>query len=102
MHAGHAHDVHEETETGGYGDSTTDAVEAVGGSHGSSESAKQAGHVAAQCQAANYANRFVIVVDDDIDVSNLEQLIWAMCTRCDPATATDLRSRCVFRRQSCA
>ena len=30
---------------------------------------KQAGHIAAQCQAANYANRFIIVVDDDIDVS---------------------------------
>ena len=50
---------------------------------------KQAGHIAAQCQAANYANRFIIVVDDDIDVTNLEQLIWAMCTRCDPATTRD-------------
>ena len=51
---------------------------------------KQAGHIAAQCQAANYANRFIIVVDDDIDVTNLEQLIWAMCTRCDPATTIDI------------
>ena len=51
LHAGHAHDVHEETETGGYGDSTTDAVEAVGGSHGSSESAKQAGHVVSEAES---------------------------------------------------
>ena len=51
---------------------------------------KQAGHIAAQCQAANYANRFIIVVDDDIDVTNLEELIWAMCTRCDPATTIDI------------
>ena len=34
---------------------------------------KQAGHTA-QC-AANYANRFIIVVDEDIDVTNPEQLI---------------------------
>ena len=33
---------------------------------------------------------FVIVVDEDIDVTNLEQLIWAMCTRCDPATTIDI------------
>ena len=51
---------------------------------------KQAGHIAAQCQASNYANRFVIVVDEDIDVTNLEQVIWAMCTRCDPATTIDV------------
>ena len=50
----------------------------------------QAGQIAAQCRATNYANRFVIVVDDDIDVTNLEQLIWAMCTRCDPATSINI------------
>ena len=52
--------------------------------------AKQAGHVAALCRAANYANRFVVVVDDDVDVSSLEELVWAMCTRCDPATSIDV------------
>ena len=26
----------------------------------------------------------VVVVDEDIDVTNLEQLMWAMCTRSDP------------------
>ena len=51
---------------------------------------KQAGHIAAQCQASNYANRFIVVVDEDIDVTNLEQVIWAMCTRCDPATTIDI------------
>ena len=34
--------------------------------------------------------RYVIVVDDDIDVSNLEELIWAMLTRSDPATSIDI------------
>ena len=44
----------------------------------------QAGNIAAQCGGSAYASKYVIVVDDDIDVSNLEQLIWAMCTRTDP------------------
>ena len=52
--------------------------------------AKQAGHVAALCHAANYANRYVVVVDDDIDVTNLEELWWAMLTRSDPASSIDL------------
>jgi 4-hydroxy-3-polyprenylbenzoate decarboxylase len=51
--------------------------------------AKQAGHVASQCHVGAYAGKYVIVVDDDIDVSNLEELIWAMCTRSDPATSID-------------
>ena len=52
--------------------------------------AMQTGHIAAQCRTGAYAGRFVIVVDDDIDVSNLEELIWAMLTRCDPATSMDI------------
>jgi UbiD family decarboxylase len=45
---------------------------------------KQAGIVAAQCHAGAYANRFVVVVDEDIDPANMDKVIWAMCTRCDP------------------
>ncbi|MGB7543214.1 MAG: UbiD family decarboxylase [Burkholderiales bacterium] len=51
---------------------------------------KQAGHVASQCHVGAYAGKYVIVVDDDIDVSNLEQLMWAVCTRSDPATSIDI------------
>lgn len=47
----------------------------------------QTGTIASQCAAAVYSNRFTVVVDDDIDVTNLEQVIWAICTRCDPATS---------------
>jgi UbiD family decarboxylase len=46
--------------------------------------ATQAGFVAAQCGASAYASKYVVVTDDDIDVSNLDQLIWAMVTRTDP------------------
>jgi len=30
------------------------------------------------------------VVDDDVDVSDLEKLTWALCTRSDPATSIDI------------
>lgn len=52
--------------------------------------ATQVGHVACQCHVGAYAGRYVIVVDDDIDVTNLEELIWAMLTRSDPATSIDI------------
>jgi 4-hydroxy-3-polyprenylbenzoate decarboxylase len=37
-----------------------------------------------------YLGKYVVVVDDDIDVSNLEELMWAMVTRSDPATSIDI------------
>jgi len=46
--------------------------------------ASQAGMLAATCHAGNYAGRWVIVVDEDIDPSNLFDVTWAMSTRCDP------------------
>jgi 4-hydroxy-3-polyprenylbenzoate decarboxylase len=46
--------------------------------------AVQAGHIAAQCGASAYACKYIIVVDDDIDVTDLDQLLWAMLTRSDP------------------
>ena len=45
---------------------------------------RQAGYVTAQVQAAAYMNRFVIVVDHDVDPTNLEEVMWAVSTRCDP------------------
>jgi UbiD family decarboxylase len=51
--------------------------------------ARQAGHLAASCQSASYFGRFVVVVDDDIDPTNLWEVIWSMCTRCDPADDID-------------
>ena len=50
---------------------------------------KQAGHIASQCHVGAYAGKYVVVVDDDIDASNLEEVMWAMVTRSDPATSID-------------
>ena len=51
---------------------------------------RQAAAIAAQCQAASYMNRYVIVVDEDIDPTNIEEVMWAVCTRSDPATDIDV------------
>lgn len=51
---------------------------------------RQVGYITSQCQAAAYMNRFVVVVDDDVDPTKLDEIIWAMCTRCDPAEDIDI------------
>ena len=38
----------------------------------------------AQCGASAYASKYIVVVDDDVDVTNLDHLLWAMLTRTDP------------------
>jgi UbiD family decarboxylase len=52
--------------------------------------ATQVGHVASQCHVGAYAGRYVVVVDEDINVSNLEEVMWAVVTRSDPATSIDI------------
>jgi len=55
-----------------------------------------AGHVAqvlalaGQCPAAAYYTKWVIAVDDDVDPTDLNQVLWALSTRCDPATDLDV------------
>src|SRR5207247_11052679 len=48
--------------------------------------ARQAGLLAAGCQSGSYLGRFVVVVDEDVDPSDLFDVMWAICTRCDPAS----------------
>jgi len=47
--------------------------------------ARQAGMQAASCQSGSYLGRFVVVVDEDVDPTDTFDVMWAMCTRCDPA-----------------
>jgi UbiD family decarboxylase len=49
--------------------------------------AKRAALIAA---AQSYMGRLVVVVDDDIDPSNLNDVMWAITTRCDPAESVDV------------
>jgi 4-hydroxy-3-polyprenylbenzoate decarboxylase len=46
--------------------------------------AVQAGMIAAECGASAYASKYIVVVDEDVDATNLEHLLWAMLTRTDP------------------
>lgn len=46
--------------------------------------AKQAGMLASSVHGAAYMSRFVVVVDEDINPFNLDDVLWAMCTRCHP------------------
>ncbi len=52
--------------------------------------AKQAAMAAMSGPEGAFAGRFVIVVDDDVDPSDTEDVLWAVSTRCDPATAIDI------------
>jgi 4-hydroxy-3-polyprenylbenzoate decarboxylase len=47
--------------------------------------AKQALMVAGQTGAAAYLARLVVVVDPDIDIYDMDDVLWAIMTRCDPA-----------------
>ena len=55
--------------------------------------ARQAGFIASQCREAAYMGKYTVVVDEDIDVTNLEDVLWAICTRTDLATSIDFIHR---------
>jgi 4-hydroxy-3-polyprenylbenzoate decarboxylase len=46
--------------------------------------ATQAGQVATSCRTGAYLGRITVVVDDDVDVADVNEVIWAICTRADP------------------
>lgn len=55
---------------------------------------KQAGLIASQCHAGAYANRVVVVVDDDIDPADMDKVVWSICTRCDPRDDIQILNGC--------
>ncbi len=55
--------------------------------------AKQAALIASQCRPGAYLGRYVVVVDDDIDIYNSDDVIWAIATRSEPENIDILR-RC--------
>jgi 4-hydroxy-3-polyprenylbenzoate decarboxylase len=56
--------------------------------------AKQAGHAALSCAATARNGRYVVVVDEDIDPTNLNEVLWAMETRVDPVRDIELVDGC--------
>lgn len=56
--------------------------------------AKQAGLLVASSSRATTTGRFVIVVDEDIDPSNISEVLWALGTRVEPDTAIEIVRGC--------
>jgi 4-hydroxy-3-polyprenylbenzoate decarboxylase len=52
--------------------------------------AKQVGAFVASILSGNSHGRWVIVVDEDIDPTNWESVMWAVTTRCDPETSIEI------------
>jgi len=45
--------------------------------------------LAAQCPAAVYYTKWIIAVDDDVDPTDFNEVMWALSTRCHPAEDID-------------
>jgi 4-hydroxy-3-polyprenylbenzoate decarboxylase len=46
--------------------------------------------LAAQCPAAAYYTKWIIAVDEDVDPTDFNEVMWALSTRCNPADDLDL------------
>lgn len=55
--------------------------------------ARQAGHILSQCGVGAYMSRYSVVVDEDIDPSNMQEVMWAVATRTDPEMDIDITRR---------
>ena len=51
--------------------------------------AKQTAMAAASCRGGALGGKFVVVVDDDVDITNPQEVIWVLATRCDAARDLD-------------
>ncbi|HVU42324.1 MAG TPA: UbiD family decarboxylase [Xanthobacteraceae bacterium] len=47
----------------------------------------------AQCPAAAYYTKWIIAVDDDVDPTDINEVMWALSTRCHPAEDIDIIRR---------
>lgn len=55
--------------------------------------ARQAALVATSCLAGGYMNRVTVAVDEDIDPTNAEEVIWAIASRIDPRQDVEILHR---------
>src|SRR5574341_404301 len=56
--------------------------------------ARQAAHIALAASASARHGRYIVVVDEDIDPTNLKEVLWAMMTRVAPATDIETVGGC--------
>jgi 4-hydroxy-3-polyprenylbenzoate decarboxylase len=55
--------------------------------------ARQAGMIASQCRSGAYLGRYVVVVDDDVEITNSEEFLWVLSSRSDPAESIEILRR---------
>jgi UbiD family decarboxylase len=55
---------------------------------------KQTAMLASQCAAGAYLGRYVIIVDEDIDIYDFDNIVWALATRVDPAQDIEIVTDC--------
>jgi 4-hydroxy-3-polyprenylbenzoate decarboxylase len=55
--------------------------------------ARQAGMIASQCRSGAYLGRYVVVVDDDVDITDSEEFLWVLSSRSDPAQSIEILRR---------
>ncbi|MCZ6563108.1 MAG: UbiD family decarboxylase [Deltaproteobacteria bacterium] len=55
---------------------------------------RQAAHAVLGSRSGGYHGRFIVIVDDDVDPSNVNDVLWAIGTRCDPATSFEVANSC--------
>lgn len=55
--------------------------------------AKQAGVLTAQLGVGGYEARYVVVVDDDVNIYDINDVLWAVCTRAKPDEDIDILRR---------
>jgi UbiD family decarboxylase len=55
---------------------------------------RQAAHAVLGSRSGGYHGRFIVLVDDDVDPSNVSDVLWAIGTRCDPATSFEVAHSC--------
>jgi UbiD family decarboxylase len=55
--------------------------------------ARQTGMIASQCRTGAYLGRYVIVVDDDVDITDSEEVLWVLSSRSDPVQSIEILRR---------
>ena len=49
--------------------------------------------IASQCRSGAYLGRYVVVVDDDVDITNSDEFLWVLSSRSDPAQSIEILRR---------
>ena len=56
--------------------------------------AKQVGRIVANSRTGGFMGRFTVVVEEDVDIFDTNEVLWAMATRCDPAEDIEILKGC--------